>query len=79
MTIDICSIRSVAKCQRLGGRGIAERAKIEGAIVGAGTVLNSDDLDAAFGAGARFVVSLGQTDRFGQAVLSSRASLPLET
>jgi 2-dehydro-3-deoxyphosphogluconate aldolase/(4S)-4-hydroxy-2-oxoglutarate aldolase len=40
---------------------IAEMAKVEGAIVGAGTVLNAGDLDASLSAGARFIVSPGLT------------------
>ena len=36
---------------------IAEMAKVEGAIVGAGTVLNTTDLDASIAAGAQFIVS----------------------
>ncbi|MHB8530535.1 MAG: bifunctional 4-hydroxy-2-oxoglutarate aldolase/2-dehydro-3-deoxy-phosphogluconate aldolase [Caulobacteraceae bacterium] len=41
---------------------IAEMAKVEGAVIGAGTVLNPAQLDAAVGAGARFVVSPGLTE-----------------
>ena len=41
---------------------IAEMAKVEGATVGAGTVLNPRDLDAAMDAGARFIVSPGLTE-----------------
>ncbi len=41
---------------------IAEMAKVEGAIVGAGTVLNPADLDASLKAGARFIVSPGLTE-----------------
>lgn len=37
-------------------------AEVEGAIVGAGTVLNPGQLDRAQAAGARFVVSPGLTD-----------------
>ncbi|TZG25688.1 bifunctional 4-hydroxy-2-oxoglutarate aldolase/2-dehydro-3-deoxy-phosphogluconate aldolase [Sphingomonas montanisoli] len=51
---------------------IAEMAKVEGAIVGAGTVLNPKDLDAALGAGASFIVSPGLTDRLGHAALSNK-------
>ena len=36
---------------------IREMAKVEGAVVGAGTVLNPSQLDAAMEAGARFIVS----------------------
>lgn len=42
---------------------IAEMAKVEGAIVGAGTVLNPKQLDDSVRAGARFIVSPGLTDR----------------
>lgn len=38
---------------------IAEMAQVDGALVGAGTVLNPRDLDAAQRAGARFAVSPG--------------------
>jgi 2-dehydro-3-deoxyphosphogluconate aldolase/(4S)-4-hydroxy-2-oxoglutarate aldolase len=36
-------------------------SKVEGAVVGAGTVLNAHDVEAAFAAGARFIVSPGLT------------------
>ena len=38
---------------------ISEMTKVEGAVVGAGTVLNERDLDASLQAGARFIVSPG--------------------
>ena len=41
---------------------IREMAKVEGGIVGAGTVLNAADIAAAQTAGARFAVSPGATD-----------------
>ncbi|WP_420863284.1 bifunctional 4-hydroxy-2-oxoglutarate aldolase/2-dehydro-3-deoxy-phosphogluconate aldolase [Algirhabdus cladophorae] len=41
---------------------IAEMAKVEGGIVGAGTLLNSADVAAAVEAGAQFGVSPGATD-----------------
>jgi 2-dehydro-3-deoxyphosphogluconate aldolase/(4S)-4-hydroxy-2-oxoglutarate aldolase len=47
---------------------IAEMARVPGAVVGAGTVLNETQLDAAIAAGARFIVSPGLTDRLGAAV-----------
>ena len=53
---------------------IAEMAQVEGAVVGAGTVLNEDQLDAALGAGARFVVSPGLTDRLGRAAVERGAA-----
>ena len=40
---------------------ISEMARVEGAIVGAGTVLGARDLDASLAAGARFIVSPGLT------------------
>lgn len=50
---------------------IAEMAKVEGAIVGAGTVLNTADLDAALSAGAQFIVSPGLTTPLAQAAIAS--------
>jgi 2-dehydro-3-deoxyphosphogluconate aldolase/(4S)-4-hydroxy-2-oxoglutarate aldolase len=41
---------------------ISEMAKVEGAVVGAGTVLNREDVDASIAAGATFAVSPGATD-----------------
>jgi 2-dehydro-3-deoxyphosphogluconate aldolase/(4S)-4-hydroxy-2-oxoglutarate aldolase len=46
---------------------IAEMAKVPGAIVGAGTVLNPADLGAALAAGAQFIVSPGLTDPLARA------------
>lgn len=42
---------------------------VEGAIVGAGTVLNPRDLDAALGAGAEFIVSPGLTEPLARAAI----------
>ncbi len=50
---------------------IAEMAKVEGAIVGAGTVLNAADLDASLNAGAQFIVSPGLTDPLARAAMAS--------
>jgi 2-dehydro-3-deoxyphosphogluconate aldolase / (4S)-4-hydroxy-2-oxoglutarate aldolase len=44
-----------------------EMASVDGAIVGAGTVLNERDLDAAMEAGARFIVSPGLTEPLARA------------
>ncbi len=44
--------------------------RVPGAIVGAGTVLNPADLDAAIGAGAEFIVSPGLTKPLGRAALA---------
>lgn len=41
--------------------------RVEGAIVGAGTVTNPDELQAALGAGSEFIVSPGLTERLGEA------------
>ncbi len=49
---------------------IAEMAKVDGAIVGAGTVLGARDLDAAMDAGARFIVSPGLTEPLADAALA---------
>ncbi len=50
---------------------IAEMARVEGAIVGAGTVLNPRDLDASLKAGAQFIVSPGLTEPLGRAAIAS--------
>jgi 2-dehydro-3-deoxyphosphogluconate aldolase/(4S)-4-hydroxy-2-oxoglutarate aldolase len=50
---------------------IREMAKVEGAVVGAGTVLNPDDVKASVDAGARFLVSPGLTDRLANAAIGS--------
>jgi 2-dehydro-3-deoxyphosphogluconate aldolase/(4S)-4-hydroxy-2-oxoglutarate aldolase len=50
---------------------IAEMAKVEGAVVGAGTVLNTGQLEASLAAGARFIVSPGLTEPLAQAALRS--------
>jgi 2-dehydro-3-deoxyphosphogluconate aldolase / (4S)-4-hydroxy-2-oxoglutarate aldolase len=42
---------------------IAAMREVEGAIVGAGTVLSEAQLDAAMAAGAQFIVAPGLTDR----------------
>jgi 2-dehydro-3-deoxyphosphogluconate aldolase / (4S)-4-hydroxy-2-oxoglutarate aldolase len=46
-------------------------AKVEGAIVGAGTVLNATDLESSIAAGAQFIVSPGLTEPLGRAAISS--------
>jgi 2-dehydro-3-deoxyphosphogluconate aldolase/(4S)-4-hydroxy-2-oxoglutarate aldolase len=40
---------------------------VEGAVVGAGTILCEDQLDAALAAGAKFIVSPGLTERLAKA------------
>ena len=54
---------------------IAEMAKVEGAVVGAGTVLNGDDLKRSVDAGARFIVSPGLTTGVAQAAQASNVPL----
>jgi 2-dehydro-3-deoxyphosphogluconate aldolase/(4S)-4-hydroxy-2-oxoglutarate aldolase len=49
--------------------------EVEGAIVGAGTVLDARQLDAAVSAGAEFAVSPGLTEALGKAAAGSPAPL----
>ena len=48
-----------------------EMAQVAGAVVGAGTVVNMQQLDAALEAGARFVVSPGLTRSLAKEVIAS--------
>ena len=48
---------------------IRAMAEVPGAVVGAGTVLNEAQLDAAIGAGARFIVAPGLTEPLARAAL----------
>lgn len=48
---------------------IREMSQSEGAFVGAGTVLNEKDLDAAIDAGAKFIVSPGLTTPLAKAAI----------
>ena len=50
---------------------IAAMKAVPGAIVGAGTVTNPRELDAALAAGSEFIVSPGLTDRLGQAAVAA--------
>ena len=50
---------------------IREMVKVKGAIVGAGTVLNTADLHASIDAGAQFIVSPGLTEPLGKAATTS--------
>lgn len=52
---------------------MAAMAAIEGAIVGAGTVLDEAQLDQALEAGAKFIVSPGLTERLARAAIARRA------
>ena len=51
---------------------IREMKQVPGAIVGAGTVLNKVQLDAALDAGAEFIVSPGLTDNLSRSVIAAR-------
>jgi 2-dehydro-3-deoxyphosphogluconate aldolase / (4S)-4-hydroxy-2-oxoglutarate aldolase len=50
---------------------IREMKKVDGAIVGAGTVLNEADLRASIDAGSEFIVSPGLTEALGKAAIAS--------
>lgn len=50
---------------------IAEMKKVEGAIVGAGTVVNTDQFRQVIDAGAEFIVSPGLTERLGRPIVES--------
>ncbi|MES2147064.1 MAG: bifunctional 4-hydroxy-2-oxoglutarate aldolase/2-dehydro-3-deoxy-phosphogluconate aldolase [Pseudomonadota bacterium] len=53
---------------------IRRMAKVPGAIVGAGTVLNAAQLDASLEAGSRFIVAPGLTESLARA--ASDAAIP---
>ena len=50
---------------------IRAMAEVPGAIVGAGTVINSGQLEDAIGAGSQFLVSPGLTEPLGRAAIAS--------
>jgi 2-dehydro-3-deoxyphosphogluconate aldolase/(4S)-4-hydroxy-2-oxoglutarate aldolase len=54
-----------------GLEAIREMAKVPGAIVGAGTVLNETQLGQAIDAGSKFIVSPGLTEPLGKAAVAS--------
>ena len=54
---------------------IREMARVPGAVVGAGTVLNERDVGASREAGAQFIVSPGLTPQLAQA--AARMQIPL--
>ena len=54
---------------------IRAMAAVDGAIVGAGTVLNADDARRAIDAGARFLVSPGLTEPLARAAVELGVSL----
>lgn len=53
---------------------IAEMKTVAGAIVGAGTVVNTEQFEQVMKAGAEFIVSPGLTDRLGGAI--TQAGVP---
>jgi len=50
---------------------IAEMKKVEGAIVGAGTVVNTEQFKQVMDADVEFIVSPGLTERLGQPIVAS--------
>jgi 2-dehydro-3-deoxyphosphogluconate aldolase / (4S)-4-hydroxy-2-oxoglutarate aldolase len=82
---DVAHARPIAEALLAGGlhalevtlrtpvalEAIREMAKVEGAVVGAGTVLNERDLEASVQAGARFIVSPGLTGPLSKAAFAS--------
>jgi 2-dehydro-3-deoxyphosphogluconate aldolase/(4S)-4-hydroxy-2-oxoglutarate aldolase len=50
---------------------MATMKQVEGAIVGAGTVTNAKELDAALEAGSEFIVSPGLTEPLGKAAIAA--------
>jgi 2-dehydro-3-deoxyphosphogluconate aldolase/(4S)-4-hydroxy-2-oxoglutarate aldolase len=52
---------------------IREMKQVPGAIVGAGTVTNPTDFEAAMSAGAEFVVSPGLTERLARVAIGNQA------
>ena len=54
--------------------GIRAMREVDGAIVGAGTVVDQEQLQAAIDAGAQFIVSPGLTEALGRAAI--RAQVP---
>ncbi|KQM18095.1 2-dehydro-3-deoxyphosphogluconate aldolase [Sphingomonas sp. Leaf24] len=51
---------------------IAEMKKVDGAIVGAGTVVTADQFKQAMDAGSEFIVSPGLTETIGRPIIDSR-------
>ena len=52
-------------------RAIAAMKQVPGAVVGAGTVTNGRELEAAIAAGSEFIVSPGLTEPLGKAAIAS--------
>ena len=53
---------------------IREMRQVEGAVVGAGTVLNPRQLEESLSAGAEFIVSPGLTETLGRAAVEAGAA-----
>jgi 2-dehydro-3-deoxyphosphogluconate aldolase / (4S)-4-hydroxy-2-oxoglutarate aldolase len=53
---------------------VRQMSRVPGAVVGAGTVVNEKQLGDAVGAGARFIVSPGLTEKLARAVAASGAA-----
>jgi 2-dehydro-3-deoxyphosphogluconate aldolase/(4S)-4-hydroxy-2-oxoglutarate aldolase len=82
---DIAHARPLAEALVVGGLKVIEvmlrtpvaldviraMAEVEGAILGAGTVMNRPALDAALSAGAEFIVSPGLTEQLGRAAIAT--------
>jgi 2-dehydro-3-deoxyphosphogluconate aldolase/(4S)-4-hydroxy-2-oxoglutarate aldolase len=50
---------------------IAEMKKVDGAIVGAGTVVSTDQFEQVMAVGAEFIVSPGLSNRLGEVIVGS--------
>jgi len=50
---------------------ISEMKKVEGAIVGAGTVVSQDQFEQVMAAGGEFIVSPGLSERLGETIVKS--------
>lgn len=82
---DIAHARPIAEALVAGGlrvlevtlrtacaiEAIQEMSRVEGAIVGAGTVLDPGALKASIDAGSKFIVSPGLTERLGKAAIEA--------
>ncbi len=82
---DVAHAEPVARALVAGGLNVLEvtmrtpaaldviraMARVEGVIVGAGTVLNPDHLSRAIDAGAQFIVAPGLTEPLGRAAIAS--------
>ncbi len=66
-------IRALEVTLRTGAalEAIAEMAKVDGAVVGAGTVISEAHLRDSIDAGARFIVSPGLTETVGRPAIAS--------